>query len=100
MAIQFVHKRFSKRQPLPVVSAPVQPKVEEKKVEEQKEVVKNKKSKKSIDMNTVEQVSAAEAAMEEIAPVVKHVKKDRSLIERTESSKIILAEDNRQVLND
>jgi hypothetical protein len=31
---------------------------------------------------------------------VKIVKKDRGLIERTESSKIILTEDNRQVLND
>lgn len=31
---------------------------------------------------------------------VKKVKADRGLIERTESSKIILAEDNRQVLFD
>lgn len=31
---------------------------------------------------------------------IKRVKKDRGLIERTESSKIILTEDNRQVLND
>jgi hypothetical protein len=31
---------------------------------------------------------------------VKVLKKDRGLIERTESSKIILAEDNRQVLMD
>ena len=31
---------------------------------------------------------------------VKFLKKDKGLIERTESSKIILTEDNRQVLND
>jgi len=31
---------------------------------------------------------------------VKIVKKDKGLIERTESSKIVLTEDNRQVLND
>lgn len=31
---------------------------------------------------------------------VKVLKRDRGLIERTESSKIILAEDNRQVLMD
>ena len=31
---------------------------------------------------------------------VKVVKKDRGLIERTESSKIVLTEDNRQVLGD
>ena len=30
--------------------------------------------------------------------VVKRIKKDRGLIERAESEKIILAEDNRQVL--
>jgi hypothetical protein len=31
---------------------------------------------------------------------VKYVKRDKSLIERAESSKIILTEDNRQILND
>lgn len=31
---------------------------------------------------------------------VKFIKKDKSLIERAESSKIILTEDNRQILND
>ena len=32
--------------------------------------------------------------------MVKVLKKEKGLIERTESSKIILTEDNRQVLND
>ena len=31
---------------------------------------------------------------------VKRVKKDKGLIERTESSKVVLTEDNRQLLND
>lgn len=31
---------------------------------------------------------------------VKKVKKDRGLIERTESSKIVLTEDNKELLND
>lgn len=31
---------------------------------------------------------------------IKLVKRDKSLIERAESSKIILTEDNRQILND
>lgn len=31
---------------------------------------------------------------------IKRIKNDRGLIERTESSKIILTEDNRQILND
>ena len=61
---------------------------------------KNKKSKKVNNMLTNEQIETAEAIMDAMAPEVKVVKKDRGLIERTESSKIILTEDNRQVLND
>jgi len=100
MGLKFVHKRFPKREaveekPAVVVPAPV---VKEKKVEEKP---KNKKAKKSNNMITLEQIEAAETAVEAIAPeTVKRVKKDRGLIERTESSKIILTEDNRQVLND
>ena len=59
-----------------------------------------KKVKKGNDMTINEKIDAAEAVMDMIAPEVKVVKKDRGLIERTESSKIILTEDNRQVLND
>ena len=59
-----------------------------------------KKSKKGNDMTINEKIDAAEAVMDMMAPEVKVVKKDRGLIERTESSKIILTEDNRQVLND
>ena len=51
-------------------------------------------------MTINEKMEAAEAVMDMMAPEVKVVKKDRGLIERTESSKIILTEDNRQVLND
>lgn len=60
----------------------------------------NKKRKKSNEMNTSEKIATAEAVLDAMAPEVKVVKKDRGLIERTESSKIILTEDNRQVLND
>lgn len=60
----------------------------------------NKKSKKDEDMNIDEQISAAEVVLDEIERPKKIVKKDRGLIERCESSKIILTEDNRQVLND
>ena len=101
MGLRFVHKRVKKNFVLPKIS---DTKPETKKVKEQKaEVVakpKNKKVKKSKDMLTVEQVTAAEEAVEAIAPEVKRVKQDRGLIERTESSKIILTEDNRQVLTD
>ena len=60
----------------------------------------NKKRKKNNEMNTNEKIATAEAVLDAMAPEVKVVKKDRGLIERTESSKIILTEDNRQVLND
>ena len=52
-------------------------------------------------MKADEQIMAAETVLNDYMPQeVKVVKKDRGLIERTESSKIILTEDNRQVLND
>ena len=51
---------------------------------------------------TTEQFNKIEDLAQEInvPKQVKVVKKDRGLIERTESSKIVLTEDNRQVLND
>ena len=47
-----------------------------------------------------EQISTIENMVDSMNGDVKLVKKDKGLIERTESSKIILTEDNRQVLND
>ena len=52
------------------------------------------------DMINKDQITAIEDAIEKMQPEVKVVKADRGLIERTESSKIIITEDNRQVLND
>ena len=64
------------------------------------ENVKNnqKKNKETMD----EKVNKAEEIMNNMkaANHVKVVKKDKGLSERTESSKIVLTEDNRQVLND
>jgi hypothetical protein len=59
---------------------------------------KQKKNKEAMD----ERVNKAEEIMNNMkaANHVKVVKKDKGLIERTESSKIVLTEDNRQVLND
>ena len=52
-------------------------------------------------MDKDEKIQAAEEIINAMNPKeVKIVKKDKGLIERTESSKIILTEDNRQVLND
>jgi hypothetical protein len=60
----------------------------------------NKKKKKDKDMVNNKVNLAEEIANRMEDENVKIVKKDRGLIERTESSKIILTEDNRQVLND
>lgn len=62
---------------------------------------KNKEEKQDEDMKT-EQFDRAEALAQDInVPAdIKVLKKDKGLIERTESSKIILTEDNRQVLTD
>ena len=61
---------------------------------------KNNQDKSEEKMD--ERVSKAEEIMNNMkaANHVKVVKKDKGLIERTESSKIVLTEDNRQVLND
>ena len=61
---------------------------------------KNNKKKQKDDMIDKSQISTIEDAVKNMQPEVKVVKKDRGLIERTESSKIIITEDNRQVLND
>lgn len=73
--------------------------VEDEKLE--KKVKKDNKKRKKKDMITENQIASAEEKVENLFDnPVKVVKKDRGLIERAESSKIILTEDNRQVLND
>ena len=64
------------------------------------ENVNNNRKKNEETMD--ERVNKAEEIMNNMkaANHVKVVKKDKGLIERTESSKIVLTEDNRQVLND
>ena len=51
-------------------------------------------------MTTEEKIALAQAALGDQAAPVKRVKKDKGLIERTESSKTILTEDNKELLND
>ena len=98
MALQFVNKRFPKRPNFNIVR--------EEKTERAEEVVKapkpekNKSVKNSKKMKSVDKIEAAEMPIEAMEPKVKVVKKHRALIERVESSKIILTEDNRQMLND
>lgn len=69
----------------------------------QKAVVTNENKiieNKSV-MTTEEKIAMAQAALggDQAAPI-KRVKKDKGLIERTESSKTILTEDNKELLND
>lgn len=110
MAIKQISKHIRRmNKVVPVKVEPVKEVVAEKKeipaekveVEKKTAPKKNNKQKKEEDM-TLEGIERAEALAQNLdAPKeVKVVKKDRGLIERTESSKIVLTEDNRQVLND
>ena len=49
---------------------------------------------------TEEQMKKAMTMADELNPQAKVLKKDRGLIERVESSRVVLTEDNRQLLND
>lgn len=62
---------------------------------------KNNKVNEEV-MTTSEKIAMAQEVLsnDEQAPRVKRVKKDKGLIERTESSKTILTEDNKELLND
>ena len=53
-------------------------------------------------MDTQEKIMMANAVLNQtdMLTKVKKVRKDKGLIEKTESSKIILTEDNRELLND
>ena len=61
-----------------------------------------KNNRKKTEDTMEEKINKAEEIMNNLkdANHVKVIKKDKGLIERTESSKIVLTEDNRQVLND
>ena len=111
MALQFIVKSFRKRPNYKIVPPSIKGKelgsvetvadssdVNSKKDKDNK--AKNNKKKQKDDMIDKSQISTIEDAVKNMQPEVKVVKKDRGLIERTESSKIIITEDNRQVLND
>jgi hypothetical protein len=68
------------------------------------EVEDNVKDKEEIKkdnvMDTKEKIQMANAILNAEQPKVKKVKKEKGLIERTESSITILTEDNRELLKD
>ena len=58
-------------------------------------------TKKVNDMDTKEKIAYAKSVLSDTPELkVKKVKKEKGLIERTENSKIILTEDNKELLND
>ena len=83
-----------KRKNMPTPAPAIQEVVDEPK----KNNTTTRKKKEDMD----EKVNKAEEIMNNMkeANNVKILKQDKGLIERTESSKIVLTEDNRQVLND
>ena len=68
---------------------------------EVEEIVKdNEEIKEDNVMDTKEKIQMANAILNAEQPKVKKVKKEKGLIERTESSITILTEDNRELLKD
>lgn len=68
-----------------------------------KEVVKknNNIEEKTDNMNMSENIAQAQEMAETLnATVVKRVKKEKGLMEKATTDKVVLMEDNRQVLND
>ena len=65
-------------------------------------VVENKVNENKQVMTTSEKIAMAQSVLSDTpqAAPVKRVKRDKGLIERTESSKTILTEDNKELLND
>ena len=62
----------------------------------------NNVEKNKTVMTTEEKIAMAQEVLnnKKTTPSFKRVKKDKGLIERTESSKTILTEDNKELLND
>jgi hypothetical protein len=98
MGIQFFKKKFRKTSKI-IKSVENTEKDEAQYIKNITET-KNNKKKKQDDMLSKNKISEIENTLNNMAPEVKVIKKDKGLIERTESSKIIVTEDNRQVLND
>lgn len=73
--------------------------VNKKRQEHKPSIIDNNVIVKEHAMDFNEKIDAAEAIISDVKPT-KRVKKDKGLIERTESSKVILTEDNQQLLLD
>ena len=69
-------------------------------IEVEENVKDNEEIKEDNVMDTKEKIQMANAILNTEQPKVKKVKKEKALIERTESSITILTEDNRELLKD
>ena len=58
----------------------------------------NKNISKAKNMTTSEKVAKVQEVLDSAPTTAKRLKKDKGLIEKTESSKIILTEDNKELL--
>lgn len=98
MKVRFIRKHIDMRHysvPAASVSVDEEPK---KAVKETVAAAKNNtpKEDKAMDIDEIEKL-ASELTPEQ---TTKKIKKDKGLIERTESSKIMITEDNKQLLKD
>lgn len=83
----------------PIVVEPII-EIEEPIIEVEDIVKNNEEIKEDNVMDTKEKIQMANAILNAEQPKVKKVKKEKGLIERTESSITILTEDNRELLKD
>ena len=100
MKERFFVKKFPARKVTTISSEKVFNIVDVIETKEDNPTKKNKKNKSKDNMDMKEKINQVEATLISMEPEVKVVKTDKGLIERTESSKIVLTEDNRQLLVD
>ena len=115
MVKRFIHKKIKDNispRRLAVLKNPIITKVEKQEIVEQETIVvepiieveenvkDNEEIKEDNVMDTKEKIQMANAILNAEQPKVKKVKKEKGLIERTESSITILTEDNRELLKD
>lgn len=99
---RFIMKHINNRKPQISLSKTRNESVSEKEELKKPLVTNDKKNNNVINekiMTTSEKIAMAQNVLNG-AMNTKRIKKDKGLIERTESSKTILTEDNKELLND
>lgn len=96
---RFIIKHIDNRKPQVKISSnlPVKEVVNDDKEETEAEAEDNKKKIDEV-MTTSEKIEMAQSVLS--GNGTKRIKRDKGLIERTESSKTILTEDNKELLKD